>query len=190
MKQKVWAKTLLSSYTCLERVASAIDKMVLDKGVNSAFDNRSTLRQTNRIIGLIQRKKMLINAKIIVENAISKLNENELNIIVLKYFDKVKSIDIAQLLNVSMRTYFRRLSLAINNVARNLTILGFTDDILTSMLGDDPWFDRLFKAIYARELNGKKENMEEDFCELKLLNLAYSSYKNEKFNNYTGFAVC
>lgn len=190
MEQKVWAKTLLNSYTCLERVASAIDKMVLDKGINSAFDNRSTLRQTDRIIRLIQRKKMLINAKIIVENSICKLRDNELNVIVLRYFDKVKCTDIAELLDVSMRTYFRRLSQAINNMAKILNNQGFTGEVLFSMLGDDPWISRLYDAIYNKEINAKRENFEEDFSELNLLNMAYSSYKNEKINNFASFTMC
>ena len=71
MNTNIWAKTILSSYRYLERIAGAIDKMVESSGINSrdmsgvAFSNNNILSLAEKMIDLSERKVKLINLKVL-----------------------------------------------------------------------------------------------------------------------------
>ena len=110
MEDKIWSKTLLSSYSCLQPISNAIDGMVLSNGLHSAYGYNTTMKCANTIINLISRKKVLINLKVLIERVLDKLPNEFARILVLKYFDKVKVNDILSIMELSRRTYFRKLN--------------------------------------------------------------------------------
>ena len=105
MELKIWCKTFLNVYRCLE-------KIVLTTGLNLGAD---TEYATNKMIELTERKISLINLKLIIENILNELSINDTKLLILKYVDRVKGEDIAKKFNVSNRTFFRRSNTAMKS---------------------------------------------------------------------------
>ena len=179
MKDKIWAKTLLNSYTCLERLSSAIDGMVMATGLHSSYGYNATMTSANHIINLISRKKLLINLKVLIETVIEKMPVNFARILVLKYFDKVKSQDIAKVMEISNRTYFRRLQQSVDCFSKGLKKEGFSSEIIEKMVENEWWISNVYAEIYQKEVGEKASEKDIVFNDFKILNMAYSSYKKE-----------
>lgn len=156
MKQKAWAKTLLSIYTCLENISNAIDKYVVSQGVNSGRNNLTTLESAEKIISLIERKKLMINLKVLIEKSISNLEVENARILVMRYVDKVKPEVCANILNFSRRTYFRKLDKSIEYFANQLKLNGYDNEYLLNMFKNEGWIRELFENF----LKQKQKNVE------------------------------
>lgn len=150
MKQKIWAKTLLNTYNCLETISSAIDKLVVTQGVNSGKNNLSTMENAEKIINLIQRKKLMVNLKVITENVIASLDTTSARILVMKYFDKVKPEVCFELLDMSRRTFFRKINRAIDEFAVHLKQMGYSSEKLAEMLKNEHWIKEYYNH-YAKQ---------------------------------------
>ena len=66
-QQNTWTKTLLSAYSYLENICGSIDKKVLNYGISSGC-SRDTEYVANKILSLMNRKKFLINTKVMVDS--------------------------------------------------------------------------------------------------------------------------
>lgn len=159
MEQKAWAKTLLSIYNCLENIASAIDKLVLNQGINSGKNFNTTMESANKMINLIQRKKMLINLKVLIEQTIANLDVESARILVLKFFDKVSADDCAKVMTYSRRTFFRKLDKAVESFGLNLKVNGYTSASLFETFKKESWI----MDYYYNFLKQKNSNFEADF---------------------------
>ena len=141
----VWSKTLLSVYRYLERIAGAIDKIILKSGINSLnicgqnFYHNNTRAITQKIIELSERKVTLINLKILVE----------------KYLDGVKSKELMERHNISMRTVFRKLDTALKSFASCLIKKGYNNFYLTTMLKNEEWILNVYRTF----ANGKEDEI-------------------------------
>ena len=109
---KYWGKSALSIYKYLLTMSNSLDKSILDisKGnSNNHFQQyNTTYNQANRIIELMDRKRKMINLKVAVEEVVNKMDKVDKRIITLVYFDGVKSEMVAQILGISIRTFFRK----------------------------------------------------------------------------------
>lgn len=155
MKQKIWAKTLLSTYNCLEPISDAIDKLVISQGVNSCCNHLSTMENAEKIISLIQRKKMMINLKVIIENVIASIDTKSARILVMKYFDHVKPEMCFKLLEMSRRTFFRKIDRAVEEFAIRLKNFGYTSEKLEQLLFKESWI----KEYYNHFAKQKESNI-------------------------------
>lgn len=144
MKQKIWAKTLLTTYNCLEPISDAIDKLVISQGVNSCCNNLTTLENAEKIINLIQRKKIMVNLKVIIENVMASLDTQSARILVMKYFDKVKPEVCFSLLEMSRRTYFRKIDKAIEEFSIHLKNFGYSSETLEQLLSKENWIKEYY----------------------------------------------
>lgn len=187
MKEIVWGKTLLSSYTSLERLSSAIDGLVMSNSLHCGVGYNTTLNSANKILNLISRKKLLINLKVLVETVIDKMPNDYMRILVLKYFDKVKPEDILNVMEISRRSYFRKINKAVECFAKGLIKEGFDSSKLEEMVKGENWLKDLYESIYIKH-NKIKEDCKatnltnyklgnEDYSDMKILQMAYSSYK-------------
>lgn len=145
MNTNIWAKTILSSYRYLERIAGAIDKMVESSGIHSrdmsgvAFSNNNILSLAEKMIDLSERKVKLINLKVLTENTLEMCGESFANILISKYLDGKRNADISQENNLSLRTYFRRLNDAEERFEQVLARKGFTYEKLDEYLKNEKW---------------------------------------------------
>jgi|LGOV01.1.fsa_nt_gb hypothetical protein len=180
MELKLWSKTFLNVYRSLPKIAEAIDKIVLSSGLNLSADTYYT---ANKIIELTNRKMVLINLKLLIEETLKSLTSENSKLLFLKYADKLKSAEIAELFEISTRTYFRKNNLALKSFELALKREGHTNKSLKNMLKDEFWIMDLFNRFYNYELNletkkvKEQKSKEDDINENKLINLAYSNYK-------------
>ena len=82
--EKSWAKALLVAYGHLETICGAIDKTVLGYGINSGRYGLDVQFCANKVIALTERKKFLINVKVLVDNTLQKLDNLNARILVVK----------------------------------------------------------------------------------------------------------
>ncbi len=186
MDLKIWSKTLLNSYMCFEKIADAIDKLVLTYGLDSyhLHDIQAFEFSAEQMIELTERKKLLINLKVMCDETLSKMTPKYARILILKYIDGIKSSDIAKLLGVSLRSYFRWMSEAINSFSLKLKNLGYTDEILKEMCENEIWIKQLYNKYFIAELSIKpKKDIVEELDDI--LSLAITSFKQAKQVNYS-----
>ncbi|MGD9901021.1 MAG: hypothetical protein AB7S44_00595 [Spirochaetales bacterium] len=184
MELKIWSKTFLNAYRSLEKIVSAIDKIVLTSGLNSNMD---VYYSASKIIELTDRKITLINLKLLIEDCLASLNCDDAKLLMLKYVDRVKSEDIAKVLDISTRTFFRRSNSSIKSFELALKGKNYSHKELKTMLSKEIWIMDLYNKLYKDEIlsernkaSKQKNNAlkaEKEFDENKLLNLAYNSYK-------------
>ena len=151
LNEKIWAKTLLSTYGYLETICGAIDKTVLNYGINSRM-NVDAEFVANKIISLIERKKFLINTKILIDNILSRLDQKNARVLVLKYVDKIKAERASEVLNISIRTFFRKTNIAVDEFAVQLEKFGYNSKKLLNIFGKENWIMEIYGAYQKKEI--------------------------------------
>lgn len=177
MEQKIWSKTLLTCYGCLEKIADAIDHLVYLNGINSGCFKSDAFNCANKIIELTERKKLLINLKIITEDVLANLQPQYAKILVLKYFDRVKTEECAKIVCLSKRTFFRKLNNAIDSFCCKLNNMGYTSEKLAILTKSEKWIADLFSSLYQQEINKSLKQKNDVVDEMSLLGYAFNSLK-------------
>ena len=151
--KNIWAKTVLSAYRNLERITGAIDKLVETNAYNSFymgganFTNNNILSVAERLIELSGRKIRLINLKIMCDMAFENCKLSHSQILIEKYIDGNKAKEIAEKLNLTMRTYFRRLEGAEDEFAANLRMMGYNDEKIARELAGEKWISEIYNSF-------------------------------------------
>lgn len=168
MKTNFWAKTILSVYRYLERIAGAIDKLVEQNAMNSyyyftgASQDNGVMATSERIIDLSERKVTLINLKVLTEQALLNCDKTLARILIKRYIDCEKGEDIAKRFNLSTRTYFRRLNQGEEQFYNYFAIQGYNEKTLPLFLKDEKWIKEVYdKFVSIAENKAKEENFEE-----------------------------
>lgn len=116
---KYWSKSALSIYKYLPTMVNTLDKIIMNTGKsshNSILQKyQSTYCQASKIIELIDRKRKMINLKIAVEDTLNKLDRNSKRLLTLIFIDGAKSEVVAEMLGMSIRTFFRKKSRLLMN---------------------------------------------------------------------------
>ena len=176
IEEKNWSKTLLIAYGHLETICGAIDKTVLDYGLKSSAINCDVEYLAKKMISLIERKKFLINIKVLVDNALNRISDAEAKVLILKYIDNLPSNIASEVLKVSMRTYFRKLNIALENFAKILIFQGYSTAKFFDMFKNEKWILEIFDSYY------KKEKKDEKFESINLLSLALNTLSNKRYS--------
>lgn len=186
MDLKIWSKTLLNSYVCFEKIADAIDKLVLTYGLDSyhLHDIQAFEFSAEQMIELTDRKKLLINLKVLCDETLAKMTPKYARILILKYIDGMKCSAISKLLGVSLRSYFRWVGEAISSFSLKLKNLGYSDELLKEMCENEIWIKQLYNKYFIAELSTKpKKEFVEEVDDV--LSLAISSFRPMKQINYS-----
>lgn len=184
---KVWSKTLLSVYRYLGSLSKALDNLIVKKSVNSMFYTNSRGHNTydcaSEIIELTQRKVNLINLKVLVDDALSKMSYENKRILILYYVDGLKTSQIAKIMGCVDRTFFRKKDEAVISFGRTLKNMGINEEKLSQMFGKEKWLNEFFVKNQVREKSSKtaKQVPEYNFLkkvirELSCVNFKKSSY--------------
>lgn len=135
-------------------MANSLDKQVLDigKSSNSAQLQKiqSTYYQASRIIELMERKRKMINLKVSVEDALNRLKKSDKRLLTLVFVDGVKSEMVAQMLGVSIRTFFRKKISALDNFALIFQELGYDSEFFENEYAYEPWFMSVYDTCAYR----------------------------------------
>ena len=186
MELKIWCKTFLNIYRYLEKITYAIDKIVLTTGLNMQLEAQVSAK---KMIELTERKVKLINLKLFIENTLNNLDKECTKLLMLKYVDNIKSDEIAKLLNISSRTFFRKIKQALSSFEFALKRLGKTSKILFEEYKDEKWIIDLYEKLFLQEsLLATKKTAEKtkNLNSPNIINLAYDNYK--KLNTITVFS--
>lgn len=157
MNDNVWSKTILSVYPYLERICGAIDKMVETKAMASfyvtsqSFASSSILNVADKLIELGERKKTLINLKVLVDKALKKSEPLYAQLLIEKYIDRDNPNDIAERHSLPMRSYFRKLSSAESNFTWQMSRLGYSEQKLDEMLKNEKWIGQVYSRNLEKE---------------------------------------
>ena len=175
MDKNIWAKTILSTYRYLERIAGAIDKMIEDRGLYSRdmsganFSSNNIFNLAEKLIELSERKVKLINLKILTEKALETCGDNSAGLLIAKYIDGKRNLDIIEERGLSYRTYFRRLSDAEFRFEEALAHNGYDHKKLNEYLSSEKWILEV-----KNRLSSLRGNQDLELSERKLDRLAVS----------------
>jgi len=162
MKNNIWGKTILSVYKYLDRVSAAIDKLVKENALNSFYygginqSKNGVMEVSQRILELTERKKRLINIRVLADNALLDCNRGSARILIERYMDGDSSQEIAQRHGLNIRTYFRHLSSAEENFTSNMAKLGFSDKKLNQYLAGEKWIIEVYNKLKDEELEDQR----------------------------------
>ncbi len=159
MNQIIWSKTILSAYRYLERVAQAIDKLVIKEAMGSiAYTGLSSIKTaqdiSDRILDYTEKKVALINTKVYVEKALLSLGREQARLLVKKYIQGKKTNEVISEMKLPRRTFYRKLEAAEKAFAHALILLGADEEKLDMMLSDQKWLMRIyseFEKVYFGE---------------------------------------
>ena len=157
MDNNNWSRTVLEIYNYLPRVTYAYDKIIKTRAYNSANMSSNNLgfnnveNVTNSIINLSQRKVTLINLKLIIEKALKSMDKELAKIIIFKFIDKKKSVEIAEKLDVCLRTMFRKVNLALDSFSKALQRMGYSQEKLKGMLNKEKWICKVYETISKKD---------------------------------------
>lgn len=143
MKQNSWIRTLLRSYNYLERLVKGIDKMVKKISYNSyhynSYNYQSAFDLSNRIIDLNERKVLLINTKVLVDEMLKYIGKEGAKYLTLRYIDGLKNEDVATSLKKSVRTVSRNINNYIEKAEFVLKKYGLDSKELFKLYKDEQW---------------------------------------------------
>lgn len=188
MELEVWARTMLTVQRHLERVAKALDKIILKKAVSSAFVTSKNLMEQNveriskYIINLSQTKINLINLNTICVKALKGIDKTSAKILILKHIDGKQSTEIASLLGLSYRTYFRRLNLAYEKIEKWLFANNFDADFFNKIYSSEGWIMEVYNKNLEMISNSKQGEITID---VGLLNGIVSSIAKAAHSSYS-----
>lgn len=157
MKNNTWGKTILSVYKYLDRVSEAIDKLVKENAVNSFYftgtnqSRNGVMQVAERILNLTERKKRLINMRVLADKALIECDRGAAQILIERYMDGDSSQEIASRHNLNIRTYFRHLVSAEEKFSAIMAKYGFTDKKLNQYLAGEKWILEVYEKFNAEE---------------------------------------
>jgi len=112
------SKVLISAYRFIERNCDLINEFVYKHAINfgPSPEYCSTYDVTNNIINLIERKNRLINLKLIMDQIVDELNEDDKMVILSKMRYNLSMKSFCEMFEISsMRTAFRRVQTALEH---------------------------------------------------------------------------
>lgn len=181
MELKIWGKTIISVQRYLERVTKAIDSLITKKALASAFVSSKNLTEqsaesvANALIELSERKVNLINLNVICFNALKEIDRLSAKILILKFVDCLPSAEIASILEISDRTFFRKLNLAYDHFEGWLKRNNFTKEYFENKFKKEGWIMEIFYT--NKEKDDKKDVLQKNFINSVIHNLNKSNSK-------------
>lgn len=150
MELKIWARTMMIVQRHLAKVTRALDEVIYKRAISSGFVTSRNLTEqssesvSNFIINVSQTKVNLINLNTICVNGLKSIDKISSKILILKHIDGRTSFEISKLLNISERTYFRRLNTAYDNFASYLEKNGFDGKYFLEKFSNEGWLMEVY----------------------------------------------
>ena len=150
MNQETWSKSLLTAYKILPMIVKSIDRRNMNEALGSFSYSGNTMDVVNAILSNNRRKEALINAKVIVDNALASLKPTYRRVLELKYLQGMKCEEIAKLESMSLRNVFRRQTLALDGFGKYCKAKGYDCEWLDKRYSKDPLFMKINERLFAR----------------------------------------
>lgn len=161
-----YIKTLLEIRRNLPNIIKIIDKLIERKAsmlfpstTNFTCTYNQTLSQVDKVIDLTERKDKLLNLHVITEEMLSCLNKNEQKLLILKYTNKNKIIDIANEMKITERSVYRKVNSLINKIINYLERKNWTTSFLNNQIGNETWIkDLIIEKINEDKIKKSKNH--------------------------------
>ena len=152
---RIFAKTILSAYSSLGFVADKIDVLVRRR-VAAGYSGTdcvctSAQKQIEEIVLLMNKKANLINLKLLADEVLACMEDKSGNLLKLKYIQKTKVQDIMDQMQVSQRTFFRRLDKAEESFAKKCFARGYDQKWFEENYFDQSWIKDLYQHFYQKQ---------------------------------------
>lgn len=123
---KIMIDEIFKAYKYAESLTKSYDKLVMQEALNSFYYSVNSLltseKSYERIACLMERKNKLINFKLKVDDILKNMDKLLRTILIKKHIKLIQAEEIAKNLNLSVRTYFRRLEQAEEIMLQNITM--------------------------------------------------------------------
>lgn len=178
--QIIWSKTLLSSYSYLERLCNSIDSLIEKTAVNSYYSfgnlsgDNSIMGISNKIITLSNRKIDYINLKLLIEKNLNNVPNLHKKILVLKFIKNLQNEKIGELLNISKRNFYRKLNEALLSFANQLSVLGYCSEKLNEIYLKDYFIKSIYTLVSSKNYDFVEKA--EVLCSEGMVNKFYSNF--------------
>ncbi len=165
-------------------MSNSIDRIIEENSKNSnsvALQRYQTTQyQAYKIIDLIDRKRKMVNLKVIAEDVVSRLKKSDRRIITLVFFDGIKSEVVAEIMGISLRTFFRKKSNALIQFTLILEALGYDNEFFESEYFNERWFMSIYNNCIS------KDYQSDDVLNKYLIKCMFSEISKigVKFNTY------
>ena len=143
----VAAKTVLSSYGNLSRHIGNIEKLIEETALKSFYDPAPCEILAERIIGLIEKKNLLIDLKNKAKNALKGMCAEDVNLLADKFGKSRGNIYL------SKSSYFRKLNAAVAQFGSALSRQGITEEVFKNEYADKIVFLGVKRKLMLDEEN-------------------------------------
>lgn len=147
------AKVLISAYRFIEKNCDLINEFVYKHAINfgPSPEYCSTYDVTNNIINLIERKNRLINLKLIIDELVNNLEEQDRLIILSKMKFNLTTKSFCQMFNMpSTRTAFRRIQTALEHFVNRANSSRYKEK-LEYLLDNETWIIALRAELLQKQ---------------------------------------
>ena len=158
MNQETWSKSLLATYNALPLVVKCIDSSNMQMALGSFSYQGNVLDIMNKMLANNARKEALINAKVVVDSTLSMLKPKHKTVLELRYLKRKSFEQIAQLMNICLRSVFRWHELALKQFSSICVMKGYDDKWLSKYYSGDPVFVKCFRYCAERDEHEGEEN--------------------------------
>ena len=117
-----------------------IDRNNEREALGSFYYAGNTMDTVRAILNNNRRKEALINAKVIVDNALASMKPALRRVLELRFLKRMKCEDIAKEDGISLRNVFRRQSLALHAFTKYCIMKGYDSDWLEERYGKEQIF--------------------------------------------------
>ena len=147
------SEALIKIYRLLRKKCDAIDKFIQNHALyfGPCTAEYGALDVCNNIIELMTRKNQLINLKIIIDKAISTLNEKDKKILFIKMNYNLHMSEICGILDLKERTAFRRIEKAFEHLADALNESKYCGKLIKIMQNEE-WIQDIKEEVKDRRL--------------------------------------
>lgn len=155
MKNNNWTKTILYVHKYLERITEGIDKLVEREAMNSYYYSSTrendVTKVANKIIELTERKKKLINIKVLTEKCLGDIDNLQARILIGRYINEEPCEMLSSRLNLTERTFFRKLAQSEESFSKALSRYGFNEEKMYTYLKDEKWIFDVYENFLNEE---------------------------------------
>lgn len=155
------AEALIKAYGLIKKKCDAIDKFINNHALyfGSSGAEYGSLDVFNNIIDLMARKNQLINLKIILDTALSRLSDKDKKILFIKINYNIQICEICGILELKERTAFRRIEKAFENLANVINNSKYQQK-LEEVISNETWIQDMKLAIKERRLSYRSKTAE------------------------------
>lgn len=154
---KNWCNTALVAYSALPKIVKELD-FSLARLVNSSFksvhlkNGVSNLQLIGEIMEINDEKRKMVNMRFIVSSALERLTDTSKQVLIGRLFKKQTFKELAEEMNTSIRSVYRRFQDAEDEFAHLLKIGGYTESWFEREYGEDKYIlpikERFFEDKY------------------------------------------